>query len=172
MIRPAKFFDIVRIIELLDEMHDVSIYRDRTEIDYKAAHRLMAQAIQRHGFTNDGGACVIVSVRDQKVEGFFVGMLDRVYHIGTKLRANDLFFYCSPRCHPSDATNMFRTYVEWASNNPKVIEIMASWTDTLYGAERVEALYSATGFRPCGGIWSRDVVHPEPVQLVVLEGVE
>lgn len=172
MIRPAKFYDIVRIIELLDEMHEKSRYASRVAIDYKVAHKLFAQCIQRHGGTNDGSSLVMVAVRDQKVEGFFVGMLDRVYHVGTKLRANDIYLYNSPRSHAPDMIRLFDAYLSWASSNPRVIEIMASWTDTIEGAQRIESLYEMRDFRPSGGIWTRDVAHQDVSRIAVLEGVE
>lgn len=156
MIRPAKFFDTVRIVDLMHEMHENSRYRDVDEIDDRYTHKLVSQCIQRHGFTNDGGALVMVAVRDQRVEGFMIGILDRVYHIGKKLAANDLFLYCSPKAHPTDFRKLFDAYVSWAMNNPKVAEIKASWTDAVPGAERIEGVYEARGFRYCGGIWTRE----------------
>ena len=64
MIRPAKFVDTPRIVELLGQMHQESRYRDVDEVDPKAAHRLISHAIHRHGHEHEGGAFVMVAVRD------------------------------------------------------------------------------------------------------------
>ena len=163
MIRGAKFYDTVRIVELLHEMHRKSRYRDVDHVDDKAAHRLITQAIHRHGGVHDGGALVMVSIKDQKVEGFLVGMLDRTYHIGKKLMAQDVFLYLSKKADPADLVRLMKAYLDWAGNNPKVVEIKASWTDALPEADRVEALYERMGFRRCGAIWCREMVDVEAV---------
>ena len=45
----------------------------------------MQQCVTRHGGQHEGGALVMVAEHDGQVEGFIVGMLDRVYHIGDRL---------------------------------------------------------------------------------------
>lgn len=157
MIRPAKFVDVPRIVELLTEMHAVSRYKDRVGVNHKVAHNLAAQCIQKHGGTHDGGSLVYVAERDGVVEGVMIGMLDRVYHIGDMLMANDVFLYCSPRAYPMDMPKLFDAYMQWAQENPRVYEIGASWTDVADGAERIEAMYERKGFRKAGAIWKRDV---------------
>lgn len=171
MIRPAKFFDTIRIVELLEKAHAQSKYVGVAEFSHKAAHKLIHQCIHRHGHTHEGGALVMVAVRDQRVEGFMVGILDRVYHVTDKLAANDVFLYCSDKAHPADFIKLFDAYVSWASNNPKVVEIKASWTDVLPDAERVSALYERKGFRRCGGIYERAVKHEDMARksLAILE---
>lgn len=157
MIRAAKFFDAVRIVELMHELHAKSRYKTLDAVDDKAAHRLVTHAIHRHGHLHDGGALVMVSVRDQRVEGFIIGMLDRTYHIGKKLMAQDVFLYLSKKADAADAVRLVKAYIDWATNNPKVIEVKLSWTDALPDAERIEQLYERLGFRRCGAIWSRDM---------------
>lgn len=157
MIRPAKFIDTMRIVELMHEMHARSRYRDIDKVNDKVAHRLMAQCVQRHGHVHAGGTQVMVAVRDMKVEGFMVGMLDNLYNIGHKLMAQDLFLYCSDKADPLDFMRLLRHYVKWAGQNPKVVEIKLSWTDAVEGAEKLDAIYGSLGFRKCGGIYEREV---------------
>lgn len=157
MIRPAKFFDTIRIVELMHEMHEASRYKDIDEVSEKVAHRLVAQCIQRHGHEHAGGSLALVAVRDQKVEGFFVGMLDNLYNIGKSLMAQDIFLYCSDKADPRDFLRLLKAYVQWASGNPKVKEIRLSYTDAVEGAEKIGPIYEAFGFRPCGQIYERTV---------------
>ena len=155
MIRPAKFFDTTRIVELMHEMHEASRYKDMDEVSDKVAHRLVAQCIQRHGHMHAGGALVMVAVKDQKVEGFIVGMLDNLYHIGKHLMATDVFLFCSKKADQRDFLRLLRAYVDWAAGNPKVKEIKLSYTDAIEGAEKLVPVYEAMGFRRCGQIYER-----------------
>lgn len=166
-IRPAKFGDVPRIVELLVEMHGKSRYDEVDEVDEGYSHKLIAQCVQRHGGTTDGGSLVYVAERDGVVEGMMVGTLDRTYHIGKKLRANDVFLYCSDRAFPADFMKLFGAYAQWALNNPRVVEVWGSWTDAVPGAERIEGLYQKHGFRRCGAVWSKTVYTP-----AMAEGVE
>lgn len=171
MIRPAKFFDTVRIVDLMHEMHERSCYAQLDVIDDRYAHKLVSNCIQRHGGSHDGAALVMVAVHDQKVEGFLIGILDRLYHLGTKLSANDLFLYTSKKCHPTDFVRLLETYISWAENNPKVGEIKLSWTDAVPGAERMGKMYEMKGFDYCGGIYSR-LVNVPSCEVMMPEGAD
>jgi hypothetical protein len=163
MIRPAKFADIMRIVELSHEMHERSRYSGVDEVNEKTVRELMAQCIQRHGHTHAGGSLCLVAVRDMKVEGFMVGMLDHLYHIGNKLMAQDIFLYTSDKADALDFMRLLRAYVRWASSNPKVVEIKLSYTDAIEGSDRLDLIYQGLGFRQCGNIYERA---PEVEEMV------
>jgi hypothetical protein len=155
MIRPATFSDIPRLADLLEEMHAASKYAGRVNVDRRAACALLQQCVTRHNGKHEGGAFVMVTETAGQVEGFMVGLLDRVYHIGDKLAANDVFLHASTKASKSAARALFAAYVSWAAENPKVVEIRASWTDALPGAERIAFMYQKVGFRRCGEIFER-----------------
>lgn len=169
MIRPAKNVDIPRLVELVQEMWKKSSYVDVVEIDEVATHRLFAQFIQRNNFTNDGGTLVMVSEKNGKVEGFFVGLLDRVYHVSKQLMAVDVFLYLTDEAPRIDANNLIDAYLSWATHNPKVVEVKASWTDAIVGADRIEKLYGRKGFRKCGAIYQRIEREPQRSATEALE---
>jgi hypothetical protein len=151
MLRAAKFADLPRLYELLCELHASSRYADVMAVDEREARSLLMNAIRRHGGMMDGGTCVYVSERDGQIDGFIIGMLDRVYHIGTKLAAKDMFAYSKD----GSFSGLVDMYLAWASSNKNVIEINLSWTDAVSGAERSGALYSRKGFRKSGEIFAR-----------------
>lgn len=156
MIRPAKFIDVPRIVELMGEMHRHSKYAFVDEVDEAAAHKLVAAFVQRHGGSHDGATLVMVSETEGKVvEGFMLGALDRVYHIGKRLSANDVFLYVSDYAPRTDALRMFEAYMSWATNNPKVAVIKASYTDAIEGAGRMVGVYERKGFHKIGEIFER-----------------
>lgn len=156
MMRPARFIDTPRIVELLVEQHQSSRYAAVTDVDVDYTKRMVGQMIQRHGGIHDGATCCYVIENDEGiVEAFIFGMLDRVYEIGTALVAWDKFLVCSPRAPSTAMMRLLNGYLEWADNNPKVIEIGGSWTDVLPTGERMDSVFTRKGFTRCGAIYRR-----------------
>lgn len=155
MIRSAKFADIPQLVDLLCEMHLASKYAGKVGVSRKAAQALLQQCITRHGGQHEGGALVTVIEVAGEVQAFIVGMLDRVYHIGDRLAANDVYLYARPVAGVTAARRLLKAYVAWAEANPKVFEIRLSWTDTMEGADRIGDVYEKMGFRRCGAIYER-----------------
>ena len=152
MIRSGRFGDIPRLTELFREMHARSKYATRATLDEKHVKSLIVQALQRHGATHDGGTWVKVAEVNDVVEGFIIGVLDRVYHIGVELMATDLFFYCSPRSDVKAAGELLDSLVGWAKENPKVVEVCCAMTDAIGDWERTMLLYRRHGFKTTGGM--------------------
>ena len=155
MIRPAKFGDIPRLAELLEQAHRRSKYANRTTVNIKEIKSLMMNAIQRHGLVSVGGSCVFVSEPNDMVDGFIAGMLDRVYHIGDKLSASDFFFYVAPDGSWDSASGLADAYIEWAQNIKDVIVIQLAATDVIQDYQRTAALYRRKGFAQTGVIYER-----------------
>lgn len=151
MIRTAKFADLPRLYELIVEMHGKSRYSGHVSVHEQTAKSLLMNAIRKHNGQHDGCTWVMVSENGGVVDGFIVGMLDRVYHIGTKLAAKDMFLYATA----ADAGALIDSFIDWAQRNPCVYEINLSWTDAVAGAERIEKLYERKGFTRCGAIFVR-----------------
>lgn len=157
MIRPAKFGDIPRLYALLYEGYERSKYREHMAVDAKATKALLMNAIQRHGLKREGGMCVFVSEHGGVVDGMVVGTLNRVYFIGSKLMAQDVFLYTARGANPSSASDLFDAYVDWGMANESVFEIKASASDIIGDVDRVEALYRRKGFIRCGSVFERRV---------------
>lgn len=155
--RPARMIEAFTLVELLKEQHARSRYVGVTDIDATFARRLLSQAIQRHGGTNDGGTLVnVIEDSEGGIVAFMVGVLSRVYHIGTALCAQDMFLVAGEGAPPLAAPKLLSAYVQWASSNPRVLEINLSHTDALPEGERMGPLYERIGFTRCGGIYRRD----------------
>lgn len=154
MIRPAKFGDIPSIFDMIVEGHSRSKYAGRDAVDAKECKSLLMGAIQRHGLKREGGTCVLVT---ERVDGFIMGILDRVYHVGTKLTAQDMFFYARATSFPQDRVGLLDAYIRWADSVPNVIEIRNGITDILGDVEKVELIYQRMGFRRCGVMVERTV---------------
>jgi hypothetical protein len=155
LIRAAKMVDIPRIVDLLVEMQTRSKYAGSVDVDVPHAKKVIGAFIQRAPGSHDGGTLVKVVEHKGIVEGFIVGILDRIYGIGDKLVANDVFLHCTTKAPPGSVLGLFRSYVRWAEENPKVVEIKASWIDTLSGAEKVAVMYERLGFKKVGEIFGR-----------------
>ncbi len=140
-------------------MYERSIYTEDCDFDEKAAKALLMRCIQRHGGAQDGSTCLFVADRSGVAEGFFIGVLSRLYGIGTKLAASDTHFYVSKHAHARDAFKMINAYRKWAAENRQVIEINLCATDAVGEFKRTEKLYRRCGFEQFGVILSMRVNH-------------
>jgi hypothetical protein len=155
VVRNAKFGDIPRLTELLEQGHRRSKYRDRGTICTKEAKSLLVNAIQRHGLKSAGGSCVFVSEYEGVVDGFIAGLLERIYHIGDKLSAADFYFYVAPDGSPASAGDLADAFIDWALGIETVIVMQLSATDIIQDYERTAALYRRKGFTQTGVIYER-----------------
>ena len=130
MIRPAKFIDIPEIVALLHRAFLRSHYaRDGVgEIDVKEAKRLLVESIRRHGLIGIGGTYVMVSETAGMIRGLILGTLHRVYSIGNRLMATDLFWVADEDVEPADPYRLMKGMIEWASAAPAVAEIRCGTT--------------------------------------------
>lgn len=85
------------------------------------------------------------------------GMLDRVYHVGDKLCANDVFLVATEKASARAANRLLDAYIDWAASNPLVLEINLSWADTLPSGQKMPAVYARKGFRKCGEIFVKEL---------------
>lgn len=150
MIRNARSVDIPIIVAMLHEMHKASKYFGRVEISDKAAENMLESAIASQGSHGPQGSHVIIAFEKGEPVGFMIGVLDRVYSIGTKLTANDLYLYTRPGASQKHVLGLLDSYVEWASSKRACIEIMLSWSDALPGAAKIAMLYGRKGFVQSG----------------------
>ena len=156
-IRPARTTDVFRLVELLHDQHAASRYAGWVNVDDKHARSMLARAVQRHGGQFDGSTLVNV-VEDAKevIQAFCVGALSRVYLIGDKLVAQDIFLCAGAAAPKRVAMQLLSLYVDWAGSNPNVFEINLSHTDALPTGERMGPIYEHMGFTRCGAIYRRD----------------
>lgn len=157
MIRRGAFGDIPRLTQIVVENHARSVYATRSDVDLKLTKSLIMQAMQRDRLKTDGGTCVFVSERNGVVEGFIVGTLDRVYHIGTKLMAMDMFLLGSTKSTLREVGKLVDAYDAWAMSCPDVIEINLSATTVVGPTDRIEKLFARKGFVRSGAIFERSV---------------
>ena len=160
MIRAATPADLPRVRELVHDMHAASKYFGRVDISHKALDDLLLTALGNCRRNIDGGTHFNVSERKGAVTGFMIGILSRVYFIGNRLVAQDMFLNVAKSGSASDVLGLIDGYVAWASANPKVMTINLSWNDTLPGAERIVHVYRRKGFLRTGGIYEMAVDRP------------
>ena len=157
MIRPARFGDVPGIFALFQEMYRASPYVGQDAIDERHTKALIVSSIQRHGALSDGGTLVLVSECEGVIKGFVIGILDRVYHIGTKLMATDLFTFNSPDGDPRDGLRLIDGLIAWAESNPAVIEIKLGAVDAVGDFERTAKVFRRRGLKQSGVIYQRSI---------------
>lgn len=155
-IRPARSVDAPAIAELLADRVVDTCYADRDEVDVPYARKMFAYAAQRHGNTNEGGMFLMVAEDETgKIAAFLMASLGRVYGVGRKLAAADNYLVGRRDCPAFVLRNLFELYVGWASGNPRVAEIGASWSDAFPGSEGWAPIFKRMGFEPCAQSFRR-----------------
>jgi hypothetical protein len=152
MIRAAKHTDQKAIEGLIRRQHATSKYAGRVDIAEKALSNLVLSLIGGQMQSSVGASLVTVAMRDGKVTGFIAGALQRIYQIGDKLEANDVFFVNEGA--PADTFALVDRYLAWATGNRKVLDVRLSWTDAIPGAERIVGLLARKGLTKTGEVWS------------------
>lgn len=158
--RAARSTDAFALAGLLEQQFTRSRYAGTAvQFDAPYVRKLIAQAIQRHGHTTDGGSLVNVIEQDGgSIAAFCVGVLSRAYHVGNLLAAQDLFLVAAPDAPALATRTLLRAYLDWAEANPACFEINLSHTDVLPEGERMAPIYRRLGFTQCGSIYRRDRV--------------
>lgn len=151
MIRRALPQDMKGVERLIRAQHAASKYAERVGISDKAMETLLLGMFAQMGQRGPNATHVAVAVEDGAIVGFVAGVLDRVYHIGDRLTANDLFLVSSGKL--SNTLGLIDSYLAWARANPKVVEVVLSWSDALAGAERVAEIYRRKGFVRSGEMY-------------------
>jgi hypothetical protein len=155
-LRPALSVEAPKLVEILVSRHADSRYAGKAEIDEPYARKILAHAIHRHGGTTEGASFVMVAEdEDGEIAAFVFAMLDRLYIVGQVLGARDVFLVGRRGIDPFVLHRLFDAYVEWASANPRVFEIGASWSDVIAGGDSFGAAYLRRGFTPCGATYRK-----------------
>lgn len=149
MVRNAVFSDTPEIEKLIHNAHKRSKYSGRTGINAKALTQLVLGLVAGQNQNGPGATFAVVAEDGGKIVGFMGGMLNRIYNIGDKLGATDLFLL-NEGGHLINTLSMVDEYIRWARANPKVIEIGLSWSDSITGAEGAKALYKRLGATKTG----------------------
>lgn len=155
MIRPARNVDIPRLVAILKEATEASIYAGVDEVDEAHTKQLLVNLIARHGRSNAVATWAAVSENDGQVEGVLAGMLDRVQGIGKRFFATDLFFVGTKAMPARDATALLAGFESWAWSIPDVIEIHHGFTNVVGSFKRTERLAKRRGFIEFGAIYRK-----------------
>lgn len=154
MIRAGKYADIIRLTELIVEMHEKSVYAEKTILKKDLFKNICSSALSQKGRR----ACLYVSENNEGViEGFIVGMVDRIYGVTKELYATDLFFYMSERSSSKDAIGLILLFRRWAESVKGVIEIRLGITGAIGGWKRLQKIYERLGYKQDGVMMVKEI---------------
>lgn len=151
--RAARFSDVPMLGVMLHELHAASKYLGRVNISEKAMGDMLMAVVAAQNQNGPQASFVRIAEHEGEPVGFMVGTLARIYHVGDKLVANDLFLYARPRARLTHTLALIDAYIAWARGNRKVAEIALSWNDALPGAARIAEVYERKGFTKNGELF-------------------
>lgn len=159
MVRDALFADIPAIVLVLEEAYLRTHYAKSglADMDRSEAKRLLVASIQRHGGKNGGSTWVQVSETNGIVTGFILGTLTRVYSIGNRLMATDLFWLTSPAADPLDAGRLMRGMIAWAAAAPHCIEINSGTTAIMNDPDGAGRMLEHMGMTKYGNLYRMEI---------------
>lgn len=144
-IRPAKFGDILRLRDLARELHAASRYREYPE-DEKAFKETCVETIR------SGNHCLLVAEVDGSIEGFLIGITDKLYHFTRARYATDIVTYVSEPGRGAFPL-LVEAFQEWAWEQRGVEEVWLAATDAVEDWARVGAVLERGGFAQMGAIY-------------------
>ncbi len=150
MIRPAKFSDIPDICSLMAEGHKKSTLSAYPINVKRKLKPLLMDSIR------SGTKCVYVAIKDEKVIGFIVGVIDDLYHILDVKYVADLFFYVA-KDDRGEGGALFDAFIAWGKSQKGVVRIRPSATNVVGSYERTAKMYARKGFTQEGVIFDMEV---------------
>lgn len=158
MIRHAKIGDVVALLDLIEAALAKSQYAGSGEIDRDYAGALLRRSMHFSGKSAPGSTLILVSEADGKIEGYFLGVLDRVYQLGKPLAANEVHFYLSENADARDAIRILDAFEAWADSNDRVIEKRIGASNFMGEPDpRFAALLERRGFTKGATVFSKGV---------------
>lgn len=160
MIRDAKYVDIQAITLFLQEGYSRSHYAKSgvVNVDVNETKRLLGAGLGRHGHKGIGACWLQVADNNGSIDGLMYATLVRVYSIGDKLMATDLFWATNDRARPTDAAILMKNMVNWAKSCPMVIEVRCGVTTIISDRPAVTGrLLKSLGMQDYGAIYRLDL---------------
>lgn len=130
-VRPAKFADIPRLIEIAQDALSRSRHASRGRVVPEYAKRTAMSAIKNHG----QGTCCFVGEAKGSVEAVIVGVTDWFYGACDFRYATDYFFYATRQADPRDAGRLASAFEKWALQAPNVVEIKPMVNGAILGMD-------------------------------------
>lgn len=155
MIRRAKAIDIPAIVQFLLDEYRTTHYAQTgsASVDVVFTKHLLLKAIHRHGHQSENATWVEVAERNGIITGLMLATLQRVYAIGDRLMASDLFYVVNGLASPTDAALLALRMIEWAKASPWCIEVKCGSTAIKGDAERGGKMLQRLGLKPYGSLF-------------------
>lgn len=157
MIRYAKMSDIPAIVGIMCIALEEANFSKNIKIDKKEAKSIIFQSIGRHGGEKEGSTFCVVAVKDDKVVGYLIAVLQRFHGITDVLEATDWQWYCTKDVHARDPLKMVRAMHKWAAKSPKCVAIIQANNDIWANPEAVTRSLEGLGMKRCGHVLRKEI---------------
>lgn len=156
MIRPAKVSDLNHLLDLIVETSKRTAYAAIDEVDRAYTRAMFMRAIRFNGGHGDGASLLLVSEKDGKLDGYFLGCNGRLYQVGTRYCAQEIHFYLAPGADERDVLRVLNAFIEWGQSNPRVAELRIGESNVLGEPDgRFAALLVRKGFKPSATVFTK-----------------
>lgn len=159
MIRTAKATDIPALISFMQMSYERTHYaiERNVQIDVAEAKKVFLTAVLRHGRDGLGACWFQLSEHNGIVTGFILGTMARVYVVGNKLMASDLFWNVNELAAPTDAMALLTSMIAWAKRTVDCVEVRCGATAIIGDPELAGRALMVAGLKPYGGIYRMEI---------------
>lgn len=155
-IRPARFRDIPRIVELCAGIHGVSSFANRFALDEWALKKALLDAIGSHA-SKPGSGLVLVSETDGDIDGVFVGFVKQLYSCLDAYIASNVIWYSAPDARPQVAFELLKAFEQWLSRSDHPVIFRMGLSDAIQDPERMSKLLTRKGYRHSGHLFEKEI---------------
>lgn len=153
MIRLAQYRDVSALVSLFQEALSRSRYK--ASLDRISARKVVVDCIAAH----DQGLCsvvLLVSERDDKIDGFFVGTLTRLFEVTDIYHAQNLLWYVTPGS--SAAWALLKGFENWLADVDGEVVIDLGISDAvLKDPQALGRALARKGYRVSGTILEKEL---------------
>ena len=155
IIRPAKFVDIPKIVELLGTATSESKYATTAPLNREQAKRVLVECI---GVQADkpGSAMCFIAERDGELIGIFLGVVRMLYECLDALMISNLVWYVTKDAGGRAALRLFDAFNEWADQAPGHKIYRYGLTDAFKEPELMAKLMARRGYRQSGVLMEKE----------------
>lgn len=155
MIRRASFTDLPQLILLAVEAHERSRYSD-VHMDVACAERVVRQALMAPDKPAIGALACFVAEGGERIHGFLLGSMSRLYECLDVVIASDELFYVSKNGSPRMAAKLLNAFEQWAFQHPGRVIVRVTVNDAIVRPDRTAFWMSKRGYTHIGYAFEKE----------------
>jgi len=156
MIRPAKFADIPRLVDLGRACMAAGRYKG-TDLNTEAAKSLLLGAIASHKETPEIGSVPVFVSEHGDLTGMIIGSFQPAYLVLDEMVVSDLLWWVDREtAAPRDGIELLNALHEWADRFERPVRRVHTINDAVMNAQVLRRMFLRMGYRESGYVFEKE----------------